>query len=214
MTPFTPLLDATTRTVGTRTRPEGEVRVVQLSRTFPTTIDDTWDAITDPERIPRWFSPVTGDLRQGGSYQVQGNASGTIERCDAPRAFAATWEFAGQVSWIDVALEPIDAGSTRLTLTHVMQEDAHWERFGPGATGVGWDMGMLGLTLYLTSGTPMNPEESMAWMTSDDGTRFMRRSADAWAEAAIASGDDPATVRAAAARTAAFYTGAEAPAEG
>ena len=31
-------------------------------------IDDVWDACTNPERIPRWFLPVSGDLRLGGRY--------------------------------------------------------------------------------------------------------------------------------------------------
>src|SRR5690606_22050656 len=51
-------------------------RVARLMRSYPTTQDDLWDAITNPERIPRWFMPVSGDLRPGGHYQLEGNAGG------------------------------------------------------------------------------------------------------------------------------------------
>ena len=63
---------------------------------------DLWDACTNIDRIPRWFLPITGDLKVGGQYQLEGNASGTILTCDPPRAFTATWEYGGDVSWIEV----------------------------------------------------------------------------------------------------------------
>ena len=31
---------------------------------------DLWEALTSAERIPRWFAPVSGDLRLGGRFQV------------------------------------------------------------------------------------------------------------------------------------------------
>jgi hypothetical protein len=39
------------------------------------------------------------------------------------------------------------------------------------------------------------------------GGRFIAETSDAWAQAAIAAGSDPATAQAAAAKTTAFYTG-------
>jgi uncharacterized protein YndB with AHSA1/START domain len=213
MTDYAPLVATADRAIDREASAEGR-HLVRLERVFSTSIDDTWDAITNPGRIPRWFMPISGDLRPGGRYQLEGNAGGTVERCDPPRAFTATWEFAGQVSHIEVSLAPVNEESTRVSLIHIVPDDDHWRRFGPGAVGVGWDMGMLGLTLYLESGSSMTPEEAMAWMMSEDGARFMRRSNDAWAEAAIAAGEDGHLARAAAARTIAFYTGTEPPAEG
>ena len=55
-------------------------------------------------RIPLWFLPVTGDLRLGGRFQVEGNAGGVVERCDPPRSFAATWECGESTSWLEVRL--------------------------------------------------------------------------------------------------------------
>ncbi len=47
---------------------------------------DVWDAITNAERLPRWFLPVSGDLAVGGRYQLEGNASGVIEAARSLRA--------------------------------------------------------------------------------------------------------------------------------
>jgi uncharacterized protein YndB with AHSA1/START domain len=82
-----------------------------------------WDACTNPERIPRWFLPISGELRVGGRYQLEGTAGGTIERCDPPRSFAATWEYGGDVTWIELQLSPEPDGRTRLQLEHIAPLD-------------------------------------------------------------------------------------------
>jgi uncharacterized protein YndB with AHSA1/START domain len=46
-----------------RTVDGDEARAVVLARTYKTDLEDLWDARTNPERIPRWFLPVSGDLR-------------------------------------------------------------------------------------------------------------------------------------------------------
>jgi uncharacterized protein YndB with AHSA1/START domain len=45
----------------------GEPRSVRLRRRYAAAIEDVWDACTSPERIARWFLPVTGDLRPAGA---------------------------------------------------------------------------------------------------------------------------------------------------
>jgi len=167
-------IDAVRRRVGTRTLEAGEARVVTISQTYDADLDDVWDACTNPERIPRWFLPVSGDLRLGGRYQLQGNASGTIERCDPPKGFAATWEYGGDVSWIEVRLSTDPDGGTFLELEHTAHvDDERWAEFGPGAVGVGWDLTLMGLAVYLSSEQSVNPENSAAWMASEEGRQFM-----------------------------------------
>ncbi|MGA6219863.1 hypothetical protein ACPESV_05930 [Streptomyces umbrinus] len=56
-------INAVRRRVGSRVIEAGEGHVVTLSQTYDTTVEDLWDACTNPERIPRWFLPVTGDFR-------------------------------------------------------------------------------------------------------------------------------------------------------
>ncbi len=185
-------------------------RVVVAARSYPTTTVDLWDAITNPERLPRWFLPIEGELKLGGRYQLKGNAGGTITRCDPPGALDVTWEFAGGMSWVTVRLAP-EGKKTRLTLEHIVlasDVDEHWNKFGPGAVGVGWDLSLTGLGQHIESGgKPVDPAAFEAWSASDEGKTFMRASATAWADAHIAGGEKPAVARAMAERTAAFYTG-------
>ena len=127
-------------------------------RAYPTDRADLWDCLTNPERIPRWFLPVTGELAEGGKYQVVGNAGGMVESCDEPRAFAVTWEFGGMVSWLAVSLTEGTDGTT-LELVHEAPVDPDmWALYGPGAVGLGWDMALLGLGMHVETGEAVDPE--------------------------------------------------------
>ncbi|MEW2397921.1 SRPBCC family protein [Streptomyces sp. NPDC046862] len=204
-------INAVRRRVGSRVFKAGEARVVTVSQTYDSTVEDVWDACTNPERIPRWFLPVSGELRLGGRYQLQGQAGGTIERCDPPKGFGATWEYDGNVSWIELRLTEVPEGGTRFELDHLMhvEDDARWAEFGPGAVGVGWEMGLVGLTLHLRTGAAVDPQAGMAWAGSEEGRRFVKLSSEGWYEAFVAAGEDPAAARAKADRTTAAYTGVE-----
>jgi uncharacterized protein YndB with AHSA1/START domain len=202
-------INAVRRRVGSRTLEAGEARTVIVSQIYQALATDVWDACTNPDRIPRWFLPITGDLRAGGRYQLQGNAGGVIESCDPPKSFSATWEYGGEVTWIEVRVTAEPDGSTRLVLEHIAHVGGQrWAEFGPGAVGVGWDMGLLGLATHLSTGAPVNRQEVAAWMASAGGRQFMTASSERWCEADIAAGADEAGARAAADRTTAAYTGA------
>lgn len=202
-------IGAVTRSLARGERGGRPTRVLVATRTYPTDVEDLWDAITSAERIPRWFLPITGDLRLGGRYQLQGNAGGEITRCDRPHHLAVTWEMRGDVSWVDVRLSAEDRGA-RLELTHeaVVPEEL-WGQFGPGGVGIGWDLGLLGLYQYLTSREAVDPAKFAAWSASEEGKGFMRGSSDGWCQASIADGTDAAQAKAAAATVLAMYTGGE-----
>ena len=190
----------------------GKAALVAIAiRSYDTTVDDLWDAITTPERLARWFLPIEGELKVGGRYQLKGNAGGTITRCDRPDALDLTWEFGGGTSWVNVRLAP-DGRRARLTLEHIAHRDgigeAHFKKFGPGAVGIGWDLTLHGLDLYFASaGAALDHDAVEAWTQSSEGKAFMRASGEAWGAAHAASGDDPDEARAQAERTIAFYTG-------
>ncbi|MEO3778810.1 SRPBCC family protein [Micromonospora sp. B11E3] len=201
---------AVERRVGSRVLPAGEARVLTISQAYDAPVEDVWEACTDPERIRRWFLPVSGELRLHGRYQLEGQAGGVVQRCDPPESFAATWEYGGEVSWIEVRLTAEPNGRTRFTLEHVAHiDDETWARFGPGAMGIGWDLALVGLATYLGGGTGgVTPEQANAWLASDEGREFIVESGRRWDEASVAAGTDPAEATAATERVVAAYTGA------
>ncbi len=212
MTDVSTEINATDRQVRARVFEAGEARAAIISRAYSTDLEDLWDACTNPERIPRWFLPVSGELRVGERFALEGNASGTIERCTPPTGFRATWEFGGAISWIEVRLTAVDEDTTRLELEHLaLADDDTWARFGPGAVGIGWELGLRGLGLHVAGEARLDPAAAQAWAVSEEGRRFIAESSERWSEAAMAAGTDPATARAWAARTTAFYTGAPQP---
>jgi uncharacterized protein YndB with AHSA1/START domain len=200
-------INSVARTVGGRTLEAGEARVVTLSRVFATPLGDLWDACTTAERIARWFLPVSGDLRAGGTFVFEGNASGTITRCDAPHSVDATWESGGQTSWVELRLAEEAGGSARFTLTHIAHvSDDLWDQFGPGAVGIGWDGAVLGLTLHLERGGE-RPASIEAWSASEEGRRFYTLASAQWVQASVAAGTPVEAARGAGERATAFYTG-------
>ncbi|WP_194894258.1 SRPBCC family protein [Catenulispora pinisilvae] len=195
-----------TRQVRSGSREGVPTKIAVARRTFATDQADLWNALTNAERIPRWFLPVSGELRVGGRYQLEGNAGGTVEQCEAPKLLALTWEWETQVSWVRVTLSP-EGDGTELELMHESQVDPEiWGTYGPGAVGVGWDLALTGLELHLSTGKPVDPAEGMAYPTTPDGKEFVRTAATGWADAAIGDGEEPAAARAAAERTVRFYT--------
>ncbi|MXY54098.1 MAG: SRPBCC family protein [Gammaproteobacteria bacterium] len=199
-------LAAVERSVSSLERDGQPARAVTLARTYATTVEDLWDAVTNADRIPRWFLPVSGDLELGGSYKFEGNAGGTITHCEPPSLLGLTWEFGGDVSWVEVRLAQDGVGRARLALTHTALLSDHWSEFGPGAVGVGWEMGLLGMELHLTR--PGEPKiDAQTFHLTPEGKALHIGSSEAWGEAAIAAGTDAETARAAAGRTTAFYTG-------
>jgi uncharacterized protein YndB with AHSA1/START domain len=198
----------TARHLGSRTMPDGEDAVVlAIIETYDGEVDEIWDAVTSAERIPRWFLPVTGDLAVGGRYQLEGNAGGEVLSCEPPRAFGVTWEYGGDVSWVEVELTAVDGGRTRLELRHIAKPSPHWDQFGPGAVGIGWDLGLHGLRLHLASGgAQVDAAEVAGWTASPEGVEFMRASSEGWYAADVAHGTAEADARRRAGATFSAYT--------
>jgi uncharacterized protein YndB with AHSA1/START domain len=107
-----------------RTIPAGEARVAVFTRTYETTLEDLWDACTNPERLRRWYVPVTGDLRVGGTFAQVHMGSGTVLACDAPHLLKVS--LGGGADEIELRLTPgADAGTTTLELQHATTLDSH-----------------------------------------------------------------------------------------
>jgi uncharacterized protein YndB with AHSA1/START domain len=96
---------------------------VRFVRTYRCPVDEVWSAITDPDRLGRWFpSSVTIELRVGGAVSFSGDpnvgpGTGRVLAVAPPRQLAFSW--GGDELRFDV--EPLD-GSTQLTFTDVLEE--------------------------------------------------------------------------------------------
>ncbi len=199
------------RNVGEEVYKEQAVRVISGSCRFTTDIEDLWAAITDPKRLVRWFLPLSGELRVGGRYRLKGNAEGMILACNPPTTLDLTWEFAGNISWVQIRLHK-EKAAAGLELRHLIPKDEasekHWKQFGPGATGIGWDLGYFALALYLKSQDgELDQKNVETWLITEPGKTFVSECAMAWFHAhtnAGASQDDALKM---AQQCIQFYTG-------
>ena len=199
-------LSAVERAVSPLERDARPARAVTLARTYAATAEDLWDGFTNAERLGRWFLPVSGRLEPGGRYQLEGHAGGLIAACEPPSRLEITWEFGGDVSWVEASLRRDAADRARLALTHTSLLSEHWETYGPGAVGVGWELTLLGLAIHLAQPDAPKVDEA-AFAASPDGKALITGSSEAWGQVAAAAGTDPEAASAAARRTTAFYTG-------
>jgi uncharacterized protein YndB with AHSA1/START domain len=201
-------IEATQREVRQGRIAAGEGRAIVLRRTYEAPVAEVWDALTNPERIGRWFLPISGDYRIGGRFQFEGNAGGEILECDRPNRVKVTWVYGepkseADISEVVVRLSRSGDDATVLELEHsAIVPDEMWSEYGPGATGVGWEGGLLGLSLHLQGGSIEDPE---AWQVSDEGRAYYARSSEAWGVANGAAGADADTVARNVANTTAFY---------
>jgi uncharacterized protein YndB with AHSA1/START domain len=85
-----------TSDAGPRNRILGSLRsaesagLVRIEDRYETTIDDLWKAVTDPDRLTRWYGQVEGDLSPGGEFRTyvadaQIEGTGRVEACEPPR---------------------------------------------------------------------------------------------------------------------------------
>ncbi|MFG1977786.1 VOC family protein [Nonomuraea fuscirosea] len=183
---------------------DGERKIVVLRRHYDAEIEDVWQACTDGDRLSRWFLPVSGDLRLGGTYQLEGNAGGEILQCEPPSLLKVSWLFGPDpgFSEVEVRLTGKDGG-TELELRHTAEVPPEfWGQFGPGSVGVGWDLALLGLALHLRGGERV---DEATFHQTDEGRAYITGACRAWGEAHQAAGAPADEVAAAVARTTAFY---------
>ena len=160
-------IEAVQREVGEGTVPAGVGRSVTLQRDYAAPIEDVWDALTNPERIGRWFLPISGDYRLGGRYQFEGNAGGKIVACEQPNRLKVTWVYGPaterrRLGASRSGCRPSATAMTRFELEHTaVVPDEMWAEYGPGAVGVGWEQGPAGALA-----------PSPGWVASDDPDRL------------------------------------------
>jgi uncharacterized protein YndB with AHSA1/START domain len=158
------------RVVG-RLRSAGGAGVVRIEDRYATGIDDLWSAVTDPERLARWWGRVEGDLRSGGAVRLFVESAGLqstgrIEECEPPRRLRVTSRetdesWAGSApdapppfdSVIEVTLTP--AGDQTILVIEVSGLPLDKVAF----YGAGWQMHAENLAAYL-AGRQRGDEEA------------------------------------------------------
>ncbi len=187
-------IGAIERQVSTKPADGGELVSVVLRREYNASVEDVWDALTEPARIQRWFMPISGDLREGGDFQLEGNAGGRILRCEPPRLLRAT--FGGETSFVELRLSSDGEDATTLELEHTVPLEFAGSVAGALYVGPGWDGAFLALGLYLDGQEAKDP---VAAASSPEAQEFSRQSVDAWTdviqESGMASADEIAAAR-------------------
>jgi uncharacterized protein YndB with AHSA1/START domain len=163
------------------------VRVL-MDRRYPSSAAEVWEALTEPDRIRRWMMPISGDLRVGGSFQLEGNAGGEILRCERPNLLRVT--FGDPSSLVEVRLAE-DGADTVLTLEHTVPKAMAGGVAGALYVGPGWDGALLGLSLYLDGRVSGDP---VAAASSPEAQEFSAESVAAWVGVLEATGADAGTI--------------------
>jgi uncharacterized protein YndB with AHSA1/START domain len=176
-------IDAIYREVGTRTTDGGEIVSVLLRREYAAAVGDVWNAITDPLRVKRWFMPVSGDFREGGNFQLEGNAGGRILRCDPPRLLRTT--FGEESSIVELRLTAGTDDATILELEHTVPMAMAGSSAGALYVGPGWDGAVMGLGLHLTGAFTGDP---VAAANTPEVIAFNGHSIEKWTAVLEASG--------------------------
>lgn len=176
-------LEAIQREVGKQPGEAGENVGVVLRRSYDSEVADVWGALTDPDRMKRWFLPVSGDLREGGSFQLEGNASGDILTCDPPKLLRVT--FGAPNSIVEVRLLPSGDNQTILELEHTVPIEIAQSGAGALYVGPGWDGALMGLDLYLRGNVAEDP---VAAANSPEALEFSEKSVHVWVDVVQQSG--------------------------
>jgi len=149
-----------TRVLGSLRSADG-VGVVRIEDRYDTDIDDLWSAVTEPERLVRWWGRVEGDLRPGGEFRLFVESAGLdgtgrVEACEPPRRFRVTSRESDE-SWAagsPDAPRPFDS-VTEVTLTPASDQTILViEISGPPLDkiafyGAGWQIHAENLATYL-----------------------------------------------------------------
>ena len=141
--------------------------VVRMEDRYSTDIDDLWSAITDPDRLARWFGEVDGELSLGGEFRVHiadaGERTGQVEACDAPQRLLVTTRETDESYRRGKGVPPFDAAwDIRLTAdgdqTTLVIEVKGMPLDKIAFFGTGWQIHAESLAAYLAGREPDDVE--------------------------------------------------------
>jgi Activator of Hsp90 ATPase homolog 1-like protein len=139
--------------------------------------------VTQPDRIKRWLMPISGELRVGGNFQLEGNAGGEVLTCEPPSLLRVT--FGAPTSIVEVRLTSQGDRDTVLELEHTVPIEMAQSGAGALYVGPGWDGALMGLDLFLRGEAVGDP---VAAANSPQAREFSKQSVHAWVEVVKDSG--------------------------
>jgi uncharacterized protein YndB with AHSA1/START domain len=181
-------LAETHREIGRRDADGGTVHSILMRRRYAAPVEDVWEACTTPDRLARFFIRPEGDLRAGGTFRFEGNASGEILRCEPPRLLRITWVYGEPTGdEVELRLAPGKSGETDETvlelehtsptrLTDFLLNDP---KAGIWGLGAGWELSLLALDSHLAGTFPDVDPGTLA--ESPELADLANRCSDAWA---------------------------------
>jgi uncharacterized protein YndB with AHSA1/START domain len=108
--------------VSTTAEPAAARGTAELQLELPISVEEAWEAITDPARLGRWFGDLAGRLEPGERSRFDFGDGDFFEvetlEVEPPRRIVYQWRFLGtgltdRITW---RVEPADGGS-RVTVT-------------------------------------------------------------------------------------------------
>jgi uncharacterized protein YndB with AHSA1/START domain len=146
-------------------RLDGDRRAVRLERMYATDPKDLWSALTEPDRLARWFARVEGDLSPNGAFVVyfddddpNQRTVGQVLRCEPPSKLEVSWSFQkeGQTR---LSVELTDTGdATRLVL-----DQARLPVTSAAGYSAGWHTYLEQLAADLSGGAGSGEQWSARW---------------------------------------------------
>jgi uncharacterized protein YndB with AHSA1/START domain len=145
--------------------------LVRIEDRYDTDIDDLWAAITDPDRLARWYGRVAGDLRPGGEFRLYTadlDSTGRVEVCEPPRRLVVTTRETDESYRKGQGAEPFDqAAEATLTAdggqTILVIEVRGIPLDKVAFYGAGWQIHAENLAAYLAG---RDPEDGQARWTA------------------------------------------------
>lgn len=110
---------------------------LEFVRTYDAPIADVWSALTDPERMPRWFGRWRGDPSSGSVEVALSDEEGSpteqviIDACEPPRWLAVTMANPDRPWPLEATLRE-GGGGTSLRFVHRLAEPYDASSIGPG----------------------------------------------------------------------------------
>ncbi len=140
---------------------------VRFRRSYDHPVERLWQAITDPDELPRWFpSKVTIEPKVGGTVEFSGDPNlpsftGTVLEYEPPHRLAYSWG----ADELHFQLEPAGERGCVLTLTNVLEA-----RDTAARNAAGWEVCLAELDKLTAGAASDGPHRAVsAWRQHYEG---------------------------------------------